>query len=48
MASGVTKVGRRGDSCPQAQHARGHKTASPQIFYDYFNDHKSEFDKFGE
>jgi len=47
-AQSVTKGSGQGGSCPRVQHARGHKTASPKIFYDYFNDHKSEFDKFGE
>jgi len=30
------------------QHAMGRKTASPKILYDCFNNHKTEFDKFGK
>jgi len=37
--------GGRGGQLPRAQQTRGRKTASPKILLEYFNDHKSEFDK---
>ena len=48
-SSGVTKGGQGGAVAPPpwTQHARVRKN-SPKIFSDYFNDHKSKFDEFGE
>jgi len=46
-SSGITKGMQKGEVAPGCNRLGGTKQPRQKISYDYFNDHKSELDKFG-